>query len=109
MHFLINYYYNTINYYSFKQCLSFWISLAFNLKSRVHGISSPPWGRSAEYLLPPVTVQFIEPPLLKNREQTFDIFLGRCPMMVPSFSTVTAYLSVALVGSLLHTSSSPIA
>ena len=33
----------------------------FPVKVRMHGISRPPWGRSLEYLLPPVTRQEIEP------------------------------------------------
>ena len=53
-----------------------------------------------------VTVQRIEPPLRKNREHTFEIFLGKCPMTVSCFSTATAYLSHMLVGFLPHTSSS---
>ena len=40
----------------FMHDLSLFISLALALKSRLHGIWSPPWGRSAEYYLVPVTV-----------------------------------------------------
>ena len=65
--------------------------------------------RSLGWRLLLVTVQRIEPPLRKNREHTFEIFLSKCPMIVSCFSTATAYLSAMLVGSLPHTSSSPIA
>ena len=54
--------------YSFKQGFSF---------NRIHDISSPPCGRSAEYRLATVTPQHIQPPLLWNREQIFNIFLGK--------------------------------
>ena len=43
----------------------------------MHGISSPPCGRSAEYLPPPVT---IDPTLLIKSEQIFESFLGKRPM-----------------------------
>ena len=66
-------------------------------------------GRSLGWRLLHVIVQRIEPPLRKNREHTFEIFFGKCPMTVSCFSTVTAYLSAMLVGSLPHTTSSPIA
>ena len=49
----------------------------------------------------------MEPPLLKNREQIFDIFHGKRPMIVSSLSIATAYLSALLVGSLLHINTSP--
>ena len=57
--------------------LSFPISFALPFNSKLHGISSPPCGRSVEYFLLPVTVQYIVPPLLKKSEQTFDTFLGK--------------------------------
>ncbi len=79
---------------------SFFISVALALKSSLHGISSPPCGRSAEYLLLPDTLQVMEPPLLRNMELTLEILLGRCPMIVPFFTTAIAYMSVGLVGSL---------
>ena len=87
--------------------LSLFISLALALKSRLHGIWSPPWGRSAGYCLVPVTVHIIVPPRLKNSEQILEIFLGICRMITPSFITATVYLSVELVGSLTHSSRSP--
>ena len=49
--------------------------------------------------------QRMEPPLRKNTKHTSEIFLGKCPMMVSSFITVIAYLSVTFVSSLVHTSS----
>ena len=42
------------------------------------------------------------PGLLKNNEQTRETFLGKCPITLPSFKTVTAYLSLSLVGSHLY-------
>ena len=44
-----------------------------------------------EYLLPPIRIQLIAPPLAKNREQIQDIPLGIWPTMVSSLSTATAY------------------
>lgn len=93
--------------YFLTQHFSFWISSGHALNFRVHGISRPPWGRSAEYLLLSVTIQCILPPLLKNNEQSLDIFRGKCPMTLPPFTTATAYLSFSSVGSLSHSSSSP--
>ena len=38
-------------------------SLSFEVvKVRMHGTSNPPWGKSGEYCLGPVTVQTIDPP-----------------------------------------------
>ena len=45
--------------------------------------------------------------LRKNSEHTLDIFRGRWPTIVPFFCTATAYLSWALVDSLLQASTSP--
>ena len=42
------------------------------------------------------------PGLLKNNEQTRETFLGKCPITLPSFKTVTAHLSLSLVGSRLQ-------
>ena len=44
---------------------------------------------------------------LTTRNMSFNIFLGKCPTIVPSFSTV--YLSIALVGSLTIANCCPIA
>ena len=88
---------------------NFLISFALALNVRLHGISNPPCGKSAEYRLLPDTVQHIEPPLLRNREQIFEILLGKCPIIVLFLTTATAYLSTAFVGSLSHNNSSPMA
>ena len=68
-----------------------------------------PGGRSAEYLLVPVTVQLTRPPLLRKSEQTCNIFLGKCPMIIPSFFTATAYLSFVFCGSCSQDRTSPVA
>ena len=65
--------------------------------------------RSTEYLLPQVTtVQDVVPPRRKN-EHTLDNLRGKCPMIVPDFSAVTAYRPWTLCGSLTHSSTSPAA
>ena len=62
-----------------------------------------------EYLLPPIGVQAMAPPLAINKEQILDTFYGIWSTMVSSFSTATAYyLSTTLNGSLSHKRSSPI-
>ena len=61
-----------------------------------------------EYLLPPVGVQTIAPPLAKSSEQIRDIFLGIWLTTVSSLSIATAYQSASLNGSLSHKISSPI-
>ena len=55
------------------------------LKSREQRTSSPPFARSAEYFLHPVTVYILQflPLRRKNSEHTCDIFQGKCPMIVP--------------------------
>ena len=50
------------------------------------GTSNPPWGRSAEYLLLPVAMQLIAPPL----QQILDMKCGTCPTIVSPFKTDTA-------------------
>jgi len=60
--------------------------------------------RSMEYLLPPVTVQDIVPPLRKKNKHTPDNLHGKCPMIVPVFFfTVTAYRSINLDRCAAHT------
>ena len=44
------------------------ISRALAVNNNLHGISSPPCGKSAEYLHVPVTTQSMVLPLLKNSE-----------------------------------------
>ena len=88
--------------------LTFSTSFDLPVNANLQGISNPPCGRSEEYLLPPIGVQVIVPPLAKNREQIRDIFLGIWPTTVSSLSTATAYRSALLNGSLSHKISSPI-
>lgn len=85
------------------------ISCALAVNNNLHGIFSPPCGKSAEYLHGPVTTQLMVPPLLKNNEQTRETFQGKCPITVPSFVTATAYLSISFVGSRLQVRFSPMA
>ena len=49
-----------------------WVSFS------VHEISSPPCGKSLEYCLGPEAQQLILPDCCRNKEQTADIFLGKC-------------------------------
>ena len=88
----------------FHNFFSFWISLGVALNSKEQGTSSPPWGRSTEYLLPPVTMQDIVPPRRKKSEHTLDNLRGKWPMIVSVFFTATAYQSWALCGSVTHSS-----
>ena len=88
--------------------LTFWTSFDLPVNFSLQGISNPPYGRSKEYLLPPVGVQTIAPPLARNSEQIRDIFLGIWPTTVSSLSTATAYRSASFHGSLSHKISSPI-
>ena len=81
------------------------IVIIFSIK--LQGISNPPCCKSDEYLLLPITIHTIEPPLLKNRGQIFDIFSGKWPIMLPSFTTATSYQSCWSLGSLVHSTSSP--
>ena len=64
------------------------------LKVQQHGTPKPPWGKSAEYCLSPVTTHTISPPYRIIIKQTMEISLGTWPTMtlVPElcFSTVTA-------------------
>ena len=82
----------------FNSYFSFFISFTSPVPSRVHGISSPSWSRWLEDCVRPVTVECIEPPIRKNSEQTFERFLGKCPMMVASFVTATAYVPIGRIG-----------
>ena len=75
-------------------------SISVALKSREQGTLCPPCARSAEYFLCPVTVHSIVLHRCKNSEH-------KCPMIVPSFFTDTAYQSEAFSGSLSHTNDSP--
>ena len=59
---------------NFISFLTFSIS---SVKMNLQGISNPHCGRSAEYLLEPVTLQNTVPPRRKNNEQIDDIFLVR--------------------------------
>ena len=63
----------------------------------LHGISSPPRGKSAEYRRDPVTFQEICPPLQRNSELTCEIRHERCSIVVPCLFThiVTAALHIA--------------
>ena len=74
----------------------------------MHGMSNPPLAWSAEYLLWPVTLQTIKPPLCKNMEQTWEIVLGTWPTVTPSFLIATAKVSWQLLGSLAAGSCSSI-
>ena len=80
----------------FQIFFSFNISFGVTLNRSEHGTSRPPCGRSAEYLLWPVTVQVILPLRRRNSEHTLVIFIGKCPTIVPSLFTATAFLSEAL-------------
>ena len=82
-------------------------STSIALKGREQGTLCPPCARSAEYFLRPVTVHSIVLHRRKNSEHTRDTFRGKCPMIVPSFFTATAYRSEAFSGSLWHTNDSP--
>ena len=82
-------------------------SISIALKGREQGTFCPPCARSAEYFLRHVTVHSIVPHFRKNSERTRDTFRGKCPMIVPSFFTATAYRSEAFSGSLSHTNDSP--
>ena len=80
-------------------------SLAAQLNVNTHGISKPPWGKSLEYCLLPVTRQMMLPDSLKNNEQMDEIVLGRWLTTFESLTTATANQSSRLVGSLLHDNS----
>ena len=82
-------------------------SISIALKEREQGTLCPPCARSAEYFLHPVTVHSVVTHHRKNSEHTRDTFRGKCPMIVPSFFTATAYRSEAFSGSLSHTNDSP--
>ena len=93
----------------FKHFLSLPISSHFAENKYVHDIYSPLYGRSSEKRLDPVTLQLTTPSLLKKMEHILNIFHSRWSMVVPSLITTTAYLTLALVGSLEHVNSSPTA
>ena len=99
----------TVGHSSFmcKQCLDLFNFFGLLVNTKLQGISNP-YGRSEEYLLPPIGVQIIVPPLAKNREQIRDIFFETWPKMVSSLSTATVYRSTSLNGYLSHEISSPI-
>ena len=80
---------------------SFATSFTLPSKRKVKGTSSPPCNKSVEYFLFPVS-QVKEFPLLRKSEQARDIAHDRWPMIVPSFLTATAYLSLSLTSSLSH-------
>ena len=69
--------------------------------------SKPPWGRSAEYFLAPLTIHVIVPPLSKNRLHMVDIVCGTCPTTaLLLLNTATAYGSWMFPGSCLQDSTS---
>ena len=74
-------------------------SISIALKGREQGTLCPPCARSAEYFLRHVTVHSIVPHRRKNSKHTRDTFRGKCPMIVPSLFTATAYRSEAFSGS----------
>lgn len=67
----------------FATCLTFSVSPADHFRVSVHGISIPPWGRSSEHRLDPVTLRSRVPPHLKDIEHVDDIFLRMCPTVLP--------------------------
>ena len=74
----------------------------------MHDTFMPPWGRSPEYCLVPITLQKISPPRRRNTEQTDEIILGTCPTIVDAVvMTLTAKGSWLLPISLLQVSCSP--
>ena len=89
--------------------LSFLISLSLAENTTCHGISSPPWVKSLEYLCPLLTLQWIAPPLLKNSEQIRDTLWDKWPIATSSFLIATAYLSWLFVHSLSQDRTSPTA
>ena len=99
----------TVGHNSFKckRCLDLFNFFSVQVNTKLQGISDT-CGRSEEYLLPPIGVQIIVPPLAKNREQIRDIFFRTWPKMVSSLSTATVYRSASLNGYLSHEISSPI-
>ena len=74
--------------------------------SRKQGTYRPSWGRSAECLFDPVTVQCIVPPRRKKSEHNFNNFQGKCPTTTPPLVMATEYRSAVLWSSLSHTKTS---
>ena len=66
------------------QPLNFCTSLS---SLNLHSISNPPWAKSAEHHLDPVTSQLMDPRLLKK---THEIFFGTWPTTMAPFLTATA-------------------
>ena len=66
-------------------------------KSSLQGFSSPPSGRSMEYLLP-VTIQLMVASLNINNDKICDNCLGKWPTITLSFKTATAYISLEFDG-----------
>ena len=64
--------------------MKYYSSLVYTC-SETQGTSSPPCGKSTEYLLCPVTQYVILFPLLRKREQGRDIERGIRPIIIPSF------------------------
>ena len=60
------------------------------LNVSTQGISNPPCGRSAEYLLGPVTLHVMVPPRCKNDEQIEEILLGTWPTTTSDLQMATA-------------------
>ena len=75
-----------------RKCLSLLIFLHLPLKSSLQEFSSPPCGRSAEYLLPLVKMQSMVPFLNINNDKIHNNCLGKWPTTTLSFKTVDAYL-----------------
>ena len=72
------------------------------LKSREQGTSSPPYARSAEYFLHPVTVHSIVATSPSQQQRTHPRYLLRQISYDSSFFTATVYRLEAFSGSLLH-------
>ena len=53
------------------------IELSFPENTNLHGFSKPPWGKSLEYCLPPITSHAKTLFLLRNSKQTTDIYSSR--------------------------------
>ncbi len=71
---------------------AFSLLISFNspVKNSKHEISSPPWGKSVEYFLAPVSWQIMFPSHLKNRKHNREIFWGTWPTTISYLTTATA-------------------
>ena len=85
--------------------LSAWLLV---LKIYWHGTSKPPWGKSAEYCLDPVTTHTKDPPRRIKIEQMAEISRGTWPTVKSPLGLIaTANVSLAFPGSLSQGSSLP--